>query len=86
MEGGMVIEGEQTRPAKVQKLGANKFSIILTEGKKHQIRRMVVALFNEVQDLRRTKVMNVELGSLPEGAWRPIEGAELKEFLSSLGL
>jgi 16S rRNA U516 pseudouridylate synthase RsuA-like enzyme len=47
---------------------------------------MVVALFNEVQDLRRTKVMNVELGSLPEGAWRPIEGAELKEFLSSLGL
>ncbi len=86
MEKGVDIEGYTTKPAKVTVKSGNKFSIVLTEGKKHQIRRMVVAMRNEVNTLERTRVMNVRLGKLPSGAWRPIEGAELKEFLTSLGL
>ncbi len=86
MEAGVVIEDYQTRPCKVQILGEKSFRITLTEGKKHQIRRMVVAMHNEVQDLERTGVMNITLGKLPKGAWRKIEGEELKTFLNSLGL
>lgn len=86
MERGVDIEGYITKPAKVRMIGASKFAITLTEGKKHQIRRMVVAMRNEVKTLERTRVMNVRLGTLPKGAWRPIEGAELREFLASLGL
>lgn len=86
MEAGVNIEGYMTKPAKVRINGEYSFSITLTEGKKHQIRRMVAALFNEVEDLKRTRVMNVRLGKLPSGACRPIEGEELAEFLSSLGL
>ena len=47
---------------------------------------MVVALFNEVADLKRTRVLNIKLGSLKSGQFRPIEGAELEGFLKALGL
>lgn len=66
-----------TRPAKVQQTGASRFSIIITEGKNRQIRRMCEALGYEVRRLVRVRVAGVELGSLPEGEWRPLTRQEL---------
>lgn len=86
MEAGVQIDADMTRPCEVEILGEKKFSIILTEGKKHQIRRMCTALFNEVNTLRRVRVMNIKLGSLKEDAVRNIDGKELATFLRSLGL
>lgn len=86
MAAGVDIGGYVTRPAKVKVTGDKEFVIRLTEGKKHQIRRMVVALHGDVAGLKRTRVMNVRLGSLPPGAHRAIEGEELGEFLRLLGL
>lgn len=83
---GVDIEGYTTRPALVRITGEKTFAITLTEGKKHQIRRMVAALFNEVEELKRTRVMNIRLDKLKPGEFRPIEGEELKTFLTSLGL
>jgi 23S rRNA pseudouridine2604 synthase len=86
MEQGVDIEGYLTRPAKVAVLGDKKFSIVLTEGKKHQIRRMAAAWGYTVADLKRTRVMNIRLGTLQAGQHRTIKGQELKEFLHLLGL
>lgn len=86
MAQGVDIEGYMTKPAKVRITGERSFSITLTEGKKHQIRRMVVALHNEVAELKRTRVLNVRLGQLKAGEARHIEGTELGAFLASLGL
>jgi 23S rRNA pseudouridine2604 synthase len=86
MEQGVVLEGYKTKPAKVKILGDKKFSIILTEGKKHQIRRMASAWGYTVADLRRVRVMNIKLGQLQSGQYRLIKGMELKEFLSELGI
>jgi 23S rRNA pseudouridine2604 synthase len=86
MEAGVDIDGYLTKPAKVRVTGDYAFSITLTEGKKHQIRRMVVALHNETVDLKRVRVMNIELGNLKSGQHRLIEGEELAEFLKNLGL
>jgi 23S rRNA pseudouridine2604 synthase len=86
MERGVSIEGYMTRPAKVRILGEKSFAITLTEGKKHQIRRMVAAMHNEVSDLVRVRILNVRLDKLPSGATRPIEGEELELFLEKLGL
>lgn len=86
MEAGVDIEGYVTKPAKVRILSEHSFSITLTEGKKHQIRRMVVALHNETRDLKRTRVMNIQLGHLGTGKYRAIEGQELADFLGALGL
>jgi 23S rRNA pseudouridine2604 synthase len=86
MEAGVDIEGYRTKPCTVQIMGEKVFRITLTEGKKHQIRRMVSAMHNEVQELERTSIMNITLGKLEKGGWRKIEGAELTTFLTSLGL
>jgi 23S rRNA pseudouridine2604 synthase len=86
MEAGVKIEKEHTDRCKVQILNENKFKVILTEGKKHQIRRMCVALFQEVEDLERIRIMNIKLGDLPVGSHREIEGEELRAFLHSLEL
>lgn len=86
IETGVNIEGYITKPAKVKLLNERKFLITLVEGKTHQIRRMMSALFNEVADLKRVGVMNIRLDNLPQGAFREITGPELSAFLASLNL
>jgi len=72
MEKGVNIEGYKTKPAKVQITGNKTFKITLTEGKKHQIRRMCTALGYQVKNLKRIRIMNIKLGSMKSG--------ELKEL------
>lgn len=62
------------------------FNIVLTEGKKRQIRRMCEALHHKVVNLKRIRVMNIELGNLNEGEYREIKGDELNTLLISLQL
>lgn len=84
MEAGVNIEGYVTKPCKVKVLDDFTFRVTLTEGKKHQIRRMCSALFQEIKDLKREKVMNIKLGNLKSNAFREIKGEELTIFLKSL--
>ena len=84
MEAGVNIEGYQTKKCKIDKVNDFTFKIILTEGKKHQIRRMCSALFQEVADLKRIRFMNIKLGSLKPNAFREIKGVELKTFLDQI--
>jgi len=86
MESGVDIEGYMTKPCTVDIESDASFRITLTEGKKHQIRRMCVAVGANIETLERVRVMNVELGSLKAGEHRELKGAELASFLTSLGL
>ena len=86
MEAGVNIEGYKTKKCKVQIINDFTFKIILTEGKKHQIRRMCSALFQEIADLKRIRIMNIKLDSLKPNAYREINGKELNIFLESLGM
>jgi len=86
MEAGVKIEKEMTAPCKVEIIGERKFRIRLTEGKKHQIRRMCVALFNEVHNLKRMRIMNIKIEKLKAGQFRKIEGEALRSFLKELGM
>lgn len=86
MQSGVSIEGYRTKPCVVRPLGDFQFSIVLTEGKKHQIRRMCAALGYTVADLKRIRILNVRLQGLPSGAFRPLEGTELERFLKALQL
>lgn len=84
MSEGVIIEKYKTKPAQVTKADSRQFNLILTEGKKHQIRRMCAALGYQVQDLKRIRVQNIRLGRLREGEYRHIEGLELLGFLKSI--
>ncbi|MEK7128637.1 MAG: pseudouridine synthase [Patescibacteria group bacterium] len=84
MEAGVNIEGYMTKPCKVQILNDFAFRVTLTEGKKHQIRRMCSNLFQEVADLKRERIMNIKLGKLGSNSTREIKGEELATFLQLL--
>lgn len=81
---GVNIEGYTTKPARTRNLEGQKFSIVITEGKKHQIRRMCAAEGYTVHDIKRVRIMNIELGSLQSGQFRNIKGEELKTLLQLL--
>src|SRR3989344_2658225 len=84
IEGGVIIDKYRTKPAKIKKVSPREFHIILTEGKKHQIRRMCSALNLDVVSLKRIRVMSIKLGNLKPGQYRELKGVELKKFLSDL--
>jgi 23S rRNA pseudouridine2604 synthase len=86
MASGVTIEGYKTKPAKVEITGDRSFNIILTEGKKHQIRRMVAALGCQVSELKRTRIMNLKLSGLYPGQSRPLKQSEKVELLKSIGV
>jgi 23S rRNA pseudouridine2604 synthase len=83
---GITIDDYTTKPAKVSLLSENKFKIVLTEGRHHQIRRMCDVFGYTVRDLKRDRIMGLKLTGLAQGQSRPLQGAELKEFLGKLGL
>ena len=85
-EGVVLDDGYRTKAANVKKIDELTFSIILTEGKKRQIRRMCERLERTVLDLRRSRIMNIELGKLGVREFRSIEGAELEQLLRGIGI
>lgn len=69
-----------TRPCEVEKIGKYTFRIVLTQGLNRQIRRMCEALGYRVTKLKRTRVMNIELGDLKPGEYRKLTDDELNDL------
>jgi 23S rRNA pseudouridine2604 synthase len=86
MGNGVRFDGYVSKKCKVWRKNADTFHIILTEGKKRQIRRMCEALHQSVRSLSRIRIMNIQLGKLKQGEFREIKGQELKDFLGTLKL
>jgi 23S rRNA pseudouridine2604 synthase len=84
MERGVDIEGYKTKPAKVREAGSCKIDIVITEGKKHQLRRMCASLGFTVKDIKRIRIMNIKLDTLNPRSFRQIKGKGLTEFLKLL--
>ena len=82
MENGVPILNTITQKCKVKKIGKCTFNIILTQGLNRQIRRMCEYLGYTVTSLKRIRIMNVSLGSLPVGKWRYLKENELSTILA----
>ena len=81
---GLPMMGTRTRPARIKRISAKRFQIILQEGKNRQIRRMVRKVGNHVTDLKRIRIANIELGRLPVGHWRHLTKNELDALFKTL--
>ena len=81
---GLPMMGTRTRPARIKRISARRFQIILQEGKNRQIRRMVRKVGNYVIDLKRTRIANIELGRLPVGRWRHLTENEIDALFKTL--
>lgn len=89
MGNGVHFDGFISRKCDVwkdSKKSKDTFHIVLTEGKKRQIRRMCEALHHKVVDLKRIRIMNIELSKIAYNEFREIKGEELDALLKSLNL
>jgi len=84
MSRGLPLMGSRTRPARVSRLSARRFRIVLQEGKNRQIRRMVRKVGNEVSRLQRIRFAGIELGHLPPGKWRFLTSEERERLVGDL--
>ncbi|MCI8417321.1 MAG: pseudouridine synthase [Lachnospiraceae bacterium] len=84
-EKGKVLLDAVTRPCVVERMGKQRFRIILTQGLNRQIRRMCEALGYRVEELRRVRVLNIQLRGLPQGRYREVTREEYAQLLELLG-
>ena len=80
MSSGVAILDTVTKPCEVELTGPRSFKIVLTQGLNRQIRRMCEALGCRVRRLKRVRIMNVELGDLPVGTYRPLDDIEMRKL------
>lgn len=86
LQKGMIILGEKTKPAKVERLTPNSFLLCITEGKNRQIRRMCQKVGSPVWKLKRVRIMTLKDENLKEGQLRELTDTEKNELLKSVGL
>lgn len=84
MENGVPILETVTKKCKVEKVGRYVFKIVLIQGLNRQIRRMCEYLGYEVVELKRTRIMNIQLGNLELGVSRDLTTEELNGLKNSL--
>ncbi len=77
---GLVLEDGPTRPAGARLREPDVVELTLTEGRHHQVKRMLAAVGHPVRQLHREAVGGVTL-DVPEGGWRRLEDAEVARGL-----
>ncbi len=83
---GVDIEGYRTLPAEVTKITDYEIVLILTEGKKHQIRRMCAALGYQVMSLKRISIMHLTLEGLSDSQARELTQSEKDKLFKKIGM
>lgn len=82
LERGVYLEDGKTAPAKIRKVRkeeANSWiEVVIHEGKKRQVRRMLERVGHSVIRLKRTKIGALTLGDVPIGSYSHLTPAEVK--------
>ena len=73
---GLSLDGQALQPARVVWQNPEQLRVVLTEGKKRQIRRMCELVGLKVVGLKRVRIGQIMLGHLPLGQWRYLAAHE----------
>ncbi len=87
--GGVEVEGRATSRAVIERMkpeGEDMWlKIILTEGRKRQIREVAKAMGHPVKYLERVRIGPLLLGTLKPGRWRHLTAAEVQRLKQAAG-
>lgn len=85
LEAGVDIGDETlTMPAKVKKIHGTEIELTIKEGRYHQVKRMLLAVGNEVVYLKRLSMGPLKLpADLEKGTYRPLLPEELEQLKKS---
>ncbi|MDH5758769.1 MAG: rRNA pseudouridine synthase [Gemmatimonadota bacterium] len=77
---GVKLDDGPAQARRAEAVGAgpdgSELRVVLTEGRKREVRRLLYAVGHPVQRLVRVRYGNVRLGDLPPGSWRRLEPDE----------
>jgi len=87
---GVELEDGPAKARSVRELGAAQdrtlLEIVLSEGRKREVRRMLSAVGIPLERLARVKVGPLALGDIGQGKVRPLTGAEVRDLYGAVGL
>jgi 23S rRNA pseudouridine2605 synthase len=83
---GVELEDGRTASARARRLGASTIELVLHEGRKHQVKRMLAAVGHPVERLRRSRYADLDVEALEPGGWRELEPDEVARLQSLVGL
>jgi len=81
MVDGIQDDGETLSAEEVYQCGDRKYILVLAEGRKREIRRMVTSLGNETKRLERIAIGNLKRGMLKPGEWRMMTRRDVAQIL-----
>jgi len=81
--GSLKLDQRVLKPAQVEQINEDQLRVVLVEGVKRQIRRMLEAVDLDVTGLKRVRIGPIRLGSLPEGQWRHLTEDEVAALLEN---
>lgn len=77
---GVELDDGRTAPARARRLGPGRVELVLHEGRKHQVKRMLGAVGHPVTRLHRSAYAALTLDGLEPGAWRELTSAEVERL------
>jgi 23S rRNA pseudouridine2605 synthase len=77
---GIELDDGLTAPAQARRLGPGRVELVLHEGRKHQVKRMLAAVGHAVTNLHRSRYAGLTLEGLEPGAWRELEPFEVDQL------
>jgi 23S rRNA pseudouridine2605 synthase len=77
---GIELEDGCTAPARVRRVAPSRIELVLHEGRKRQVRRMLEAVGHPVVHLHRSDYAGLELEGLEPGRWRELEPSEVERL------
>jgi pseudouridine synthase len=77
---GVELDEGLTAPAHARRLGRGRVELVLHEGRKHQVKRMLAQVGHPVTRLQRNAYAGLTLEGLEPGAWRELEPAEVEQL------
>ena len=77
---GIDLEDGRTAPARARRLGPGEVELVLHEGRKHQVKRMLAAVGHPVTRLHRSAYAGLTLGGLEPAEWRELEPSEIERL------
>ncbi|MBL4793958.1 MAG: pseudouridine synthase [Pseudomonadales bacterium] len=83
LETGLLLKGESkiTHPAQAEAVNELTINLTITEGRYHQVKRMLAAVGNHVVSLHRTRVGAITLDdTLTLGSYRSLTADEIASF------
>ena len=88
LKSGTIIDGVKCIPKRVKlrkfdkKTNSSIVEIVITEGKNHEVKKMIESIGFNVDKLKREKIAFLSLGNLQSGEFRKLNPKEIKDLFN----